>query len=392
MKILMITMHPLIPNISGYTIRMYNILKCLKEQGVEITLISFCSDSFYTIDTVEYNKICNKFIPIYYNKLLSYFNCLKALFNGNPFKAEYFYNRKSQNIIDREIQSGMYDYICGFYYHTYLFINKHNNKKWIDLSDSFSMQHMRYIKHIKNPLKKLFLLIEGQKVLNIEKKCLKNIEINTLISEVDKDYLNNYSSKDNLFIIKNGVDIPEQKSNTYNLYEISYMGDMAYIQNIDACLYFIENILPELAKNNPKVIFKIIGNRPPRKLQNLCKNNRNIKITGFVKDVKKELVTSHVMVCPIRISSGLQNKVIESLAIGVPVIATTSVIKPITDKSDIIICAENKDDWINKIQYIFSNTEYRKLLSEKGCNFIKTNYTWDIYTRKIYQLLMNANK
>ena len=122
----------------------------------------------------------------------------------------------------------------------------------------------------------------------------------------------------------------------------------------------------------------------------MAKGNRNIKITGFVEDVNKELITSLALVCPIRISSGLQNKVLEAMAIGVPVISTEPVIKPITNREDIIIKAETPEEWVNAINDLKATPDKRKELSVKSRIFIEENYSWSYFSKQLKDYLCNV--
>lgn len=381
LKLLMVTTRPLIPNNSGYTIRMYNYLKELKKIGIKITLLSFFASKLEL--TEQYNEICDKIIPIYYNKSLSYLRCMRSIFTNKPFKAEYYNSLNAKKIIEEEIKNNSYDYICGYHYLTEQFLKKYPNKKWIDLCDAISLLHERNINTSKNFFNKLFLKIEKERVLNIEKQCIQNFDIVTLISDVDKDFLNSFIDCAKVKIVKNGVFEPINSNIRYNSNEICFLGDMGYVQNHQACTYFIKNILPKLQEKNQNISFKIVGKNPKSELYELATLYKNITITGRVDDITKELQTSNVMVCPISISAGLQNKVLEAMALGIPTIVTKQIAQPITLDEQILIQANSEEEWLNNIQLLVNNPTIREQYSITGKKFVKEHYNWEIEVRKL---------
>lgn len=384
MKILVITTKTLIPNNNGYTIRMYNFLKTLKLKGINITLISFNTNHKNSNETQnEYKEICNKYIEISHNKYIGYLLCLKALYSNQPFKAEFYNSNYAHGVIQKELKNENYDYICGYHYLTKQFLDRYPNKKWIDLCDAISMLHEKNGKYSNNFFKKLFLQIEHKRVLNIEQYCIEKYNIVSLISEIDKKYLQKYVDTSKIQIVRNGIEFQNETSTDYNKNEICFLGDMAYIQNHQACVYFIKNILPELEKKDKNIVFKIIGQKPKQELYNLSKDKKNIIITGFVEDVKKELLSANIMVCPIKISAGLQNKVLEAMALGIPVIASPQVALPISKDITVLPQADTLDEWITNILEIMTNSEKRYEISYKSRQYVMNYFNWNTEVEKI---------
>ena len=132
MKFLFLTSHPLIPNNAGNTVRTYSIMKWLKSNGHLVNWISFVTEKeqeYINANKEELDIICDKFIPIPINRKKAYFNCIKAIITGKPFKAE-FYNFKSANeIIKNELQNSNYDYVSGYLYLTTQFLKFCKNEK-----------------------------------------------------------------------------------------------------------------------------------------------------------------------------------------------------------------------------------------------------------------------
>lgn len=380
MKFLFITTRSLIPNNGGNTVRAYNIMKWLRELGHQVTWVTYASKQ--ELDLIKSQKkeldvICDKFIPVNINRKLSYLNSLKAIFTGKPFKAEYHNHKNMRKILKKEFKENNYDYIYGYLYMTSQFLDMFPaDKCWLDMVDSISMLYDRHLKTCPSLFKKLFLSNEQQRVLKIEKNSVEKYKLITMISDIDRQHLSQYFNTDKILIIKNGVRIDDRISISYNENEIIYLGDMAYIQNHVAVMWFIDNVMPKLIKHNPEIRLKIVGKNPKEELYKCCKDNKNVVITGQVEDVKKELLSGAVLICPIHISSGLQNKVLEAMSVGVPAIVTPQVAKPITNNSSVLTRSESIEEWENQITHILSDNEYRQELSLNSKQFIEDNFSW----------------
>ena len=144
-KLLMITTRPLVPNINGYTIRLYYPLKGLKDRGYHITLLSFCDkNQLLSEDNEEIKQICDKYVQLPFNRKSAYLNSIKGIFTAKPFKAEYYNTRKIRSFIKEIALMDNYDYVCGFHYLTSQFLDMFpNSKRWIELCDAISMLHER---------------------------------------------------------------------------------------------------------------------------------------------------------------------------------------------------------------------------------------------------------
>ncbi len=392
LKLLIITTHPLIPRNWGYPNRFYYFLRFLKSKGHIVDLLSFCSSKellYLNKNKSELNEICSNFFSIYINRKYAYLNCLKACFTNHSFKAEYYNFPQAIKKIKKIVYQNDYEYICGCMYSTSQFLDLFPQKKrWLDYCDSIYMLYKRRLKNTKNILQKIFLMLEIKRVYNIEVNASKKYDLLTIISDIDKNEISLRNDNNNIQVLPNGVEIPKDISIEYNKNEIVYMGDMAYVQNQDAVEWFIKNILPELILQKPDIIFKIVGKNPKMKLYDLCKGNKNIIITGEVDDVRREIMKSNFMVCPIRISSGRQTKILESMSVGVPVIASYSVAKPITLDKNILLTADSVDEWIKQIIYLMDNKEKRRKLSVNSKKFAIDNFDWLQCSKRLEDLLL----
>jgi glycosyltransferase involved in cell wall biosynthesis len=98
---------------------------------------------------------------------------------------------------------------------------------------------------------------------------------------------------------------------------------MDYFANVEAVLYFAREILPHISNVLPDVKFYVVGSNPADELYALAKGNPNIVVTGYVDQVQQYMAKAAVFVAPMRIARGVQNKILEAMAMGVPVVTSS---------------------------------------------------------------------
>src|SRR5690606_35495544 len=106
---------------------------------------------------------------------------------------------------------------------------------------------------------------------------------------------------------------------------IAFVGRMDYFPNAEAMQWFCEHVWPELRARRPGVKLRIVGADPPRSVQQLERLD-GVEVTGSVPDVRPHLERAAVAIAPLRIARGMQNKVLECMAMGIPVVASPRVV------------------------------------------------------------------
>ena len=127
---------------------------------------------------------------------------------------------------------------------------------------------------------------------------------------------------------------------------------MDYFPNVDAVEFFVRRVLPSIRRAVPNTQFLIVGSRPTRSVRRLA-TLPGVQVTGSVPDVRPYLVRSHVFVAPLLIASGTQNKILEAMAMGLPVIATPRAIHGLPAiLHDPVQVAESTQEWVAKTCHI----------------------------------------
>jgi glycosyltransferase involved in cell wall biosynthesis len=154
---------------------------------------------------------------------------------------------------------------------------------------------------------------------------------------------------------------------------------MVSLQNQDAAIYFTKEIFPKILKSKPDTRFYILGNNPPKSITNLH-NGKNIIVTGFVSELEQFIADACMMVAPIRIAAGIQNKVLVSLANGIPTILTPLIAVPIPQLVDVENCfvAGDETAFANRCIQLMDDSTLRNSMGRKGYEMVKAHYSWNM--------------
>jgi glycosyltransferase involved in cell wall biosynthesis len=198
-------------------------------------------------------------------------------------------------------------------------------------------------------LKWLFNM-EAKRLSDYERKIFDYFENQIMISEQDKNYIL-HPNRSNIICIPNGVD--KSFFETYDIEkdaEIVFIGNLSYAPNIEATMFLHEKILPYFILKNPTFKLLISGSSPALSIKKIADINRNIELTGWVDDIKSSYARGKIFVAPMMIGTGMQNKLIEAMAMGIPCVTTTlanNAIQAIHNES--ILVANSQEEFILEI-------------------------------------------
>jgi glycosyltransferase involved in cell wall biosynthesis len=175
--------------------------------------------------------------------------------------------------------------------------------------------------------------------------------------------------------------VRDKESNT-----LAFLGKMDYQPNIDAVSGFVNNVMPRLPQD---YVFKIVGAKPTPEVLGLA--SERVLVTGFVEDPYAIVKNCDVAIAPMVSGGGIQNKVLETLALGMANIVSPLAALPMRDIRDNehLVIANDVSDWVDSILEVTRNIEYRELLEVNGRNFIRENHTWNIAFSNYQQVLEN---
>ena len=205
-------------------------------------------------------------------------------------------------------------------------------------------------------------------------------------STEDKKYLNLLGIT-NIDVLPNGVNLKSfSPRNTDEIVKnrILFTGNMDYAPNVDSVHYFVKEILPIIEKQIPDVEFVIAGQRPVKSVLELASSN--VKVTGFIENLADEYAKANVVVSPLRIGAGTQNKVLEALAMNLAVVCSNVGFAGLGLKNgEGILMAEDPQTFANHVIAILESEELRVKLGEAGGEHIRNTFAWTAVSQQLLQ-------
>jgi glycosyltransferase involved in cell wall biosynthesis len=233
-------------------------------------------------------------------------------------------------------------------------------------------------------LKGWLLGIEARRVAAYEKKIAARADRCFVVSSIDQQAM----GSDHVGVLPLGIDVQRFNKPAVAATEplIAFTGNMFYQPNVDAILWFAEHCWPAIKAAVPGVRLVIVGNRPQPSVVALGKQDQAIDVMGRVPSVAAILKTAAVAVAPMRSGSGMQFKILEAMACGVPVVATTIGQGDIgcVAGSDILVC-DRGDDFAQGVIALLRSPAFREQIGNAGFRYAQENHSWDAINQQFVQ-------
>jgi len=387
------------PPIKGEKIRSFNFLKYLSRNH-EIYLACLIDDP---MDMEAKDHLGPYVREMYVDAVQPKARKLRsgvALFKGEAITNRYFYSLKIQKEIDR-ITSRIHfqNVLCSSSPTAeYLYRSKNyravlsNASVIMDLIDVDSYKWRQYSKAAAWPMRWIYKK-ESEHLLSHENKIAATFDHIILTSENEKKlFLSQSPDSAPVAVIQNGVDLsyfsPKASSGFLGTSpNLVFTGVMDYYPNSEGVCWFACSVLPLIRKAIPDVHFYIVGSSPSNEVKALGQND-GITVTGFVEDVRDYIASADVCVVPLRIARGIQNKVLEAMAMGKPVVSTPQALGGIHAKADEeIVIADNAERFADQVLALISDPQRTQKMGDAARRCVERHYSWDNNLKAIEPLL-----
>lgn len=365
------------PPFRGDKLKIYNLCNQLKDQH-ELHLLTFLEDEADLQYLPELQKIFHSIHLVPLPKKKAYSNTLKSLFSKLPLQVGYFQMSAMHEKIDEVLN--LYNFDAVHIQHVRLapyWSARHDIKRILDMPDAFSLYWQRRVASSKG-VKKIFNQLEYKRMLAYE-QVMNQFDLSLVCSKEDLNYLRTQQHITTVQLLPNGVDTNTftPDPHDYNIHDhILFTGNMDYAPNVDAVIYFVEEIFPIILKSCPKAKFTIAGQRPLPKVKALD-NGHNIAVTGFIEDIAAIYTTATVVVAPLRFGAGTQNKVLEAMAKGVPVVSRNIGFEGLdVAQGEGVFLKMSSQDFADQCIALLQDEHLRKQVGERGQEVIVNRFAW----------------
>jgi glycosyltransferase involved in cell wall biosynthesis len=371
------------PADDGGKIGISSILKCFAAKGFDVDFVSFISEKVHPLDIVEAEKYANVFFIEHSTKNTAK-RIFHSLFSRTSLYISKHINPNVQQQLKQIIGNNHYDFVhadhssmclLGLYAKSLtnapLGLRLHNveHKIWERYADSLP----------KNSLKQLYIQHQANLLTNDEKYLFPKADICFPITDVDKYDAMKIAPYGKYVTASAGV-YPEEWKVDPNIHrnprEIVLATVYSWIHNVDGVIWFLDNVFPRLIEIYPNVTLTLIGKNPPRVLQKY--QDKAINIIGYVPKVQPYLNKASLYIAPLFVGSGIRIKILEAMAIGLPVIATSVAAEGINgNDANGLFIRNGIEEWVDTIVHLLENPANTENLRAKAQSFINENYSWE---------------
>lgn len=363
------------PPDNGSKLRVYHLLREMAKRH-SITLLSFAepgeekhvaglADLCTTIRTVPGN-------PFKPGRALS----LSGLFSPLPRSYRQTYSPAMQALVDEFI--GEHQAAIAFQLGAALYLKSARAVPRIFEEAEVTVLREQFTQQ-RHPLKRLRYGLTWLKYSRFMRSLIMSFERATVVSQPEREqFVRIGCDPKRLAVISNGVDADDlQVEGTPQPATLIYPGAMTYSANYDAVSYFLAEIYPLVRRARPDSTFAVTGSTRGVALERLPRHD-GVTFTGYVTDIRATIAGNDVCVVPLRIGGGTRLKVIQAMAVGTPVVATSKGAEglEVTHKENILI-ADTPQQFAEQVLRLTGDRELRARLSAAGRRLIAERYTWD---------------
>lgn len=302
----------------------------------------------------------------------------KRVFSGTPSSVAYFWSSRLYRRIQKLLSATKFDVIfvhCAFV--AQYVMGYQQGYRILDFCDVDSVKWFDYSRWRGAPLAWGYG-IEASKLRNYEKHVARHFHRCTVATEAELEEFEKLNSNIRCTVIPNGVDFDYFQPNGNTKYSrvIVFVGRMDYFPNVDGVMYFAKEILPVVRASVPDVELRIVGSNPTYAIRRLS-TLPGVTVTGHVADVRPYLLDAALTVAPLRIARGTQNKILESMAMGIPVVATPEAARGISAiPGEDLLVGDDCDTFAKHVISIIKSEQLKRALSEAGRNKIALTHNW----------------
>ena len=391
------------PPDKGEKIRTYNQLEYLRKQACEVTLFCTVASQEEMALADEYERKTGVSVVAVrgsYRKPAMLLGILK----GRALTVSHFYSRLLQKKFNEFVDGKPVDviYCTSSAMAEYVFkgqptVRDSDSKRLdlIDFMDLDSDKWRQYREVSSFPMSLVYLYEEvtlGHYESRIQKRFDECIFISCNETTLFKKKLGN--TPKNVQVVGNGVDMdafrPPDISRPVSGKTLFFSGVMDYLPNVNAMLWFVKYVWPGLTRIQPDVRLVIAGMNPSKEILDIAIDDR-IVVTGYVEDMLSFYHDANIFVAPFQIARGVQNKILQAFACGLPVVSTSAGVEGINCiDGKHYLQASDPEEFIQQINRLIDDQSSYSTIASNALDLVNSHFTWDASNRQLFELFSSS--
>lgn len=390
MNILFLSQRVPYPPNKGDKLRSFNEIKYLSQQH-RITLLSLSdnqADAQYA-DTLR--QYCDTVDIVYQPPLRSRLQTVAALASTRPLTLAHFYSPQLQALVNSKLHDKTFDLIFVYCSSMAQYVEQVRHiPLLIDFVDVDSEKWQQYAQYARFPMN-LIYRIESRRLRRYERRVIGLFRHGLLVSEKETaDFRRLVADLDKVSPLLNGVDTEQftPGEEPCEPFSMVFTGAMDYFANVEAMLYFVREIVPLIKQQIPEARLYVVGSKPAQELLDLARQNPDIIVTGFVDKVQPYMHKAAVFVAPMRIARGVQNKILEGMAAGLPVVTSSLGFEGISaEPGRDLFVEDDPQRFADQVIRLMQDPKLRQSVSRHAREAVVRHYSWESNLQRMDDLL-----
>ncbi|MEK7728901.1 MAG: glycosyltransferase [candidate division KSB1 bacterium] len=426
MKILFLAHRIPFPPDKGDKIRSYQVLQYLAARH-EVYLACLIDNQRDMQAAEELRRTLPHLVYERLRPISQRWRMITALWRQKPLTVSYFYLPRLQQQLDALMARERFDALFVYSSTMAEYVRTCNIPlRVMDFCDLDSQKFKQYARVSAPPFSWLYRF-EGNRLAAYEREAAQYFEHVLFINSEEQRLFEQNRGGKNTVLMSNGVDFARyenspleggqggvvqndeadksyhekntpltplqggiSRSATSHPY-LAFTGAMDYLPNIDAAFWCAREIFPLLRASLPELEFYIIGGNPSRKIRKLHDPQRGIHVTGYLPDLRPLLKGASVFIAPMRIARGMQTKILEAMACGVPVVTSAQAAAGIGARvEEELLIADTAGDYARQTLRLLRNDEERERLRRNAQTFLRAHFDWEKNLAVLENLLEGA--
>jgi sugar transferase (PEP-CTERM/EpsH1 system associated) len=382
---------PYPPN-KGEKIRAFHQLQAIAAQH-EVDLFTLTDRADDLVHMSALAPYCQQITVSHLNPVLSRLRALPFLLTKSPLTLPYFYSAELHRKVRSAILRRSYDRIFVLCSAMAQYVDLAGGIPVIlDLVDVDSDKWSQYAGSANFPFSAIYKR-EARRLQEYEHRISEKAACVLVTTAREAQLVRQIAPAARVHVVPIGVDTKyfnqAGDSPVAGAGTIVFVGDMSYYPNEQAVIYFARQVLPLINHSLPGVRFLIVGRNPGSRVKEL-QEIQGIEVTGPVPDVRPYLAQAHVSVAPFKIATGIQTKILEALASGLPVVATPRALQGLSPRvADIIETGESAEEMARKIVFLLRDLRLARRVGLEGRCQVAADYNWGHILGSFLRLIEN---
>jgi len=379
MRVLYLTHRVPFPPDKGDRIRNYHVLRQLVKRG-RVWLACLADEPAAAEAEAELRRICERVAIVPVSRGRGW-RMAASLLAGRSISEGAFSERRLRRVIRQWTHETTFDaaIVSASSLAPYLkMVELAGVPKIVDLVDVDSQKWADYADGARGPKRWLYR-VEAARVRKLESDLPKWTRAVAMVSRAEADVYDSFAGPGAATVAANGVDLEyfRPASSVSDRTTCVFVGAMDYRPNVDAVAWFAREVWPRVRARYPQAEFRIVGRKPAPAVQRLAELP-GIVITGPVLDVRPHVASATVIVAPLRLGRGIQNKVLEAMAMGQALVAAPAALAALKAQTGVhLLAAAKPEEWADAVCGLFANRDRRRELGVAARQYVEEHHHWE---------------